>query len=116
MRKKAGSLKRLGWRTLKYSRYYAHNEPRQLPQLTHWNFYTMPLRRKKPKDVAMHSNLLEKSRVLNINFSAALKKFLSQHIAEHARKQWVEQNRNAKLSYSEFVEVIGCFGDEYRTF
>ena len=64
----------------------------------------------------MNSDLLKKSRALNINLSAALEKVLSQLLAEDARKQWVEQNRNAIKSYNEFVEENGCFGDEYRSF
>lgn len=71
---------------------------------------------KKPTNLTVNSDLLKKSRALNINLSAALEKVLSQQLAEHARKQWVEQNRNAIRSYNEFVEVNGSFGDEYRNF
>jgi antitoxin CcdA len=71
---------------------------------------------KKPTNLTVNSDLLKKSRALNINLSAALEKILSQFLAEHARKQWVEQNRNAIRLYNEFVEENGCFGDEYRSF
>ena len=75
-----------------------------------------PAAPKKPTNLTVNSDLLKKSRALNINLSAALEKVLSQHLAEHARKQWVEQNRNAIKSYNEFVDENGCFGDEYRSF
>ena len=71
---------------------------------------------KKPTNLTVNSDLLNKSRALNINLSAALEKVLSQLLAEHARKQWVEQNRNAIRSYNDFVEENGSFGDEYRSF
>ncbi len=64
----------------------------------------------------MNSDLLIKSNALNINLSTALEKALIQQLAEHARGQWIEQNRNAIRSYNEFVEENGCFADEYREF
>jgi len=66
--------------------------------------------------ISVNSDLLKRSKALNINLSVALEKILSQHLLEHARTQWVEQNRNAIKSYNEFVEENGCFGDEYRIF
>jgi antitoxin CcdA len=71
---------------------------------------------KKPTNLTVNSDLLKKSRALNINLSAALEKILCQQLAEHARQKWVKQNRNAIRSYNEFVEENGCFGDEYRNF
>ncbi|MBP6724814.1 MAG: type II toxin-antitoxin system CcdA family antitoxin [Halioglobus sp.] len=66
--------------------------------------------------LTINSDLLIKSRALNINLSAALEKALIQQLAEHARGQWIELNRNAIRSYNEFVEKNVCFGDEYRDF
>jgi len=66
--------------------------------------------------LSVNSELLKKSRALNINLSAALEKILSKHLLKHARTQWVEQNRNAIRSYNQFVEENGCFADEYRIF
>jgi antitoxin CcdA len=75
-----------------------------------------PAAPKEPANVSVNSDLLEKSRALKINLSDALEETLSQQLAEHARRQWVEQNRNAIRSYNEFVEENGCFGEEYRNF
>ena len=75
-----------------------------------------PAAPKKPTNLTVNSDLLNKSRALNINLSAALETVLSQLLAEHARKHWVEQNRNAIRSYNDFVEENGSFGDEYRSF
>ena len=71
---------------------------------------------RKPTNLTVNSDLLMKSRALNINLSAVLERALSQQLAEHAGKQWVEQNRHAIRSYNEFVAENGCFGDDYRDF
>jgi len=71
---------------------------------------------KTPVNILVNSDLLKKTRALNINLSSALEKVLSQRLVEHTRDEWVDQNRNAIKSYNEFVEENGCFGDEYRSF
>lgn len=71
---------------------------------------------RKPTNLTVNSDLLMKSRALNINLSAVLEKALSQQLAEHAGNQWVDQNRKAIKAYNRFIEGNGCFGDEYREF
>ena len=71
---------------------------------------------RKPTNLTVNSDLLMKSRALNINLSAVLEKALSQQLAEHAGNQWVDQNRKAIKAYNQFIEENGCFGDEYRKF
>lgn len=66
--------------------------------------------------LGVNSDLLMKSRALDINLSAVLEKALSQQLAEHAGNQWVDQNRKAIKAYNQFIEENGCFGDEYRKF
>ena len=67
-------------------------------------------------DLSVNSDLLKKSRALNINLSAALEQFLSEQLVENARIQWVDENHNAIRSYNDSVELIGCFADDYRIF
>lgn len=62
----------------------------------------------------MNSDLLNKSRALNINLSATLERALKEKLAKREAAQWVEENRSAIKSYNEFVEQHGCFGDEFR--
>jgi antitoxin CcdA len=71
---------------------------------------------RKPTNLTVNSDLLMKSRALNINLSAVLEKALSQQLAEHAGKQWVDQNRKAIKAYNQVIEANGCFGDDYREF
>ena len=71
---------------------------------------------KKPTNLTVNSDLLKKSRALNINLSAALEKALREQLADHAAGQWARQNHNAIKAYNAFVEENGCFGDDYRDF
>lgn len=71
---------------------------------------------KKAANLTVNSDLLLKSRALNINLSATLERALKEELAKHEAAQWVEENSAAIKSYNEFVEQHGCFGDEFRSF
>ncbi len=71
---------------------------------------------KKPTNLRINSDLLNKSRALNINLSATLEQALQQRLAEEMKKDWQQANSNAIAVYNEVVEEQGLFSDEYRTF
>lgn len=71
---------------------------------------------RKAANLSVNSDLLNKTRVLNINLSAILERALKEELAKHEADQWVEENRRAIKSYNELVEQHGCFGDEFRAF
>lgn len=71
---------------------------------------------KKAANLSINSDLLKKTRILNINLSATLERALREELAKHEAAQWVEENRSAIKSYNEFIEQHGCFGDEFREF
>ncbi|WP_298451763.1 type II toxin-antitoxin system CcdA family antitoxin [uncultured Marinobacter sp.] len=71
---------------------------------------------KKAANLSVNSDLLKKTRALNINLSATLERALKEELAKHKADQWVEENRTAIKRYNEFVEQHGCFGDEFREF
>jgi antitoxin CcdA len=71
---------------------------------------------KKAANLSVNSDLLRKTRALNINLSATLERALKEELAKRESAQWVEKNRSAIKSYNEFVEQHGCFGDEFREF
>ena len=71
---------------------------------------------KKAANLSVNSDLLLKTRALNINLSATLERALKEELAKHEATQWVEDYRAAIKSYNEFVEEHGCFGDEFRSF
>ncbi|MGI9289360.1 MAG: type II toxin-antitoxin system CcdA family antitoxin [Pseudomonadales bacterium] len=67
-------------------------------------------------NLSVNSELLLKSRALKINFSANLEGALKVELAKTATNNWRTDNQAAIRAYNEFVDVHGCFGDEYRTF
>lgn len=71
---------------------------------------------KKAANLSINSDLLQKSRALNINLSAALETFLKQLLAESEAARWKTENHAAIIAYNDFVEEHGCFSDEYRSF
>ncbi|MDM3871085.1 type II toxin-antitoxin system CcdA family antitoxin [Porticoccus sp. W117] len=71
---------------------------------------------KKPTNLSINSDLLAKSRLLNINLSATLEQALRAKLAEKEAESWKQQNANAIRAYNEFVEENGLFSDEFRTF
>jgi antitoxin CcdA len=71
---------------------------------------------KKPTNLSLNSDLLEKSRKLKINLSATLEEALKQKLAASETSKWAKKNKNAINAYNDFVEAHGCFGDEFREF
>ena len=70
----------------------------------------------KAVNLSINSDLLRKTRELNINLSAILERALRDELSRREAAQWVEENRAAIKSYNDFVHQHGCFGDEFRAF
>jgi antitoxin CcdA len=71
---------------------------------------------KKPTNLSLNSDLLKKSRAMNINLSATLEQALKDMLVRDKAERWAEENKNAIRAYNNFVDEHGCFGDEYREF
>ncbi|RUO39122.1 acetoacetyl-CoA synthase [Pseudidiomarina aestuarii] len=71
---------------------------------------------KKPTNVSINSDLLEKSRALNINLSATLEQALVEKLRAEQRDQWLRENSDAMASYNKFIESNGSFSDSVRKF
>jgi antitoxin CcdA len=71
---------------------------------------------KKATNLSVNSDLLKKSRALDINLSATLEQALQAKLAKLRAAEWVSENRKAIKSYNDFVEEHGCFGAEYKEF
>ncbi len=71
---------------------------------------------KKPTNLSVNSDLLEKTRALKINLSATLEQALRAKLAQADAEAWADENRAAVRAYNDFVEEHGCFGDGYREF
>ena len=73
-------------------------------------------RLKRPANVSIRSDLLEKARLHEINLSRALEERLDELIRQKERDAWLERNRAAIEAYNERVEREGVFSDGLRTF
>ena len=71
---------------------------------------------KKPTNLSVNSDLLAKTRALNINLSATLEQALRHELAQAEASKWATSNKAAIKAYNTFVEDNGCFGDEFRGF
>ena len=71
---------------------------------------------KKPTNLSLNSDLLNKCRALDINLSATLEQVLAEKLAKSGSEKWAEENKNAIRAYNKFVEQNGCFSDEFRKF
>ena len=71
---------------------------------------------KKPTNVSINSDLLEKARGLNINLSATLEHALAEQLRAEQRAQWLRENADAIQAYNQFVETNGTFSDSVRKF
>ncbi len=71
---------------------------------------------KKPTNLSVNSDLLKKTKALNINLSATLEQALRTKLAMNLEKKWKKENKRAIQTYNDFVEDNGLFADEYRAF
>jgi len=71
---------------------------------------------KKATNLSINSDLLSKSRALNINLSATLEEALTNQLAKFKAEKWKKQNKAAIKVYNDFIDENGCFGDEHREF
>lgn len=71
---------------------------------------------KKATNLSINSDLLAKTRQLEINLSATLEQALQQKLAEQNRESWKQENAAAIKAYNRFVEENGLFADEFRQF
>lgn len=71
---------------------------------------------KKATNLSINSDLLAKSKALNINLSATLEQVLRAKLAETEAETWKKENKKAITAYNDMVEEHGLFADEHRQF
>ena len=71
---------------------------------------------KRPANVTVNADLLQRARALDINLSQTLESALVEAVAQKARERWLAENREAIDAYNRDVEKNGCFGDRFRSF
>ena len=70
---------------------------------------------KKPTNLSINSNLLEKAKLLKLNLSATLEGALAEKVRKAERAQWLEKNRDAIAASNNLAEKKGLFADSFRT-
>ncbi len=71
---------------------------------------------KKPTNLTINSDLLEKARAEKINLSATLEQALVQQLRKTERERWKADNREAIKALNELAEKNGLFSDSFREF
>lgn len=69
---------------------------------------------KRPANLSVSVELLDKARRLNINLSQTLEDSLARLIREEEARTWLEQNRKALDAYNLRVERDGIWSDKLR--
>jgi antitoxin CcdA len=75
-----------------------------------------PDARKRPTNVTVNGDLLDKARELGINLSASLEGALTEELRRRRARQWLDENRGAIDAYNEDVSARGAFSDRLRGF
>lgn len=71
---------------------------------------------KKPTNLSINSDLLQKAKNLKINLSATLENALTQIVKEKQEQEWLAANKKAIKNYNELIEKNGVFNKELRSF
>lgn len=71
---------------------------------------------KNPINVSINSDLLEKSKDINIILSATLEPGVAEQLRCKHRAHWLRENADAIQAYNQFVESKGTFSDTVRKF
>ncbi len=71
---------------------------------------------KKPTNVTINSDLLDKAKGMKINLSTTLERALMEKVRTEQQVQWRRENAKAIDAYNQFVEKRGTFSDSVRKF
>lgn len=71
---------------------------------------------KRPTNLSVNADLLERARALDINLSATLERALVEALRRQQREDWLRKNCAAIDAYNEEVESRGVFSDGLRGF
>ena len=71
---------------------------------------------KKPTNLSINRDLLQKARELNINLSATLEDALTRLIKEKQKDEWLNANQKPIQEYNDHVRKHGVFSKGLRGF
>jgi len=71
---------------------------------------------KKPTNLTINSDLLNKAKELKINISSVLEHALAERVTQSERDAWLQENAESISIYNEHINKFGAFSDGLRTF
>ncbi|NOT12143.1 MAG: type II toxin-antitoxin system CcdA family antitoxin [Methylococcaceae bacterium] len=71
---------------------------------------------KKPTNLSVNSDLLNKAKTLKINLSATFEAALLNEVKAARRDIWLAENKQAIDACNQFAESHGLFADKHRIF
>ena len=70
---------------------------------------------KKPTNLSINSDLLDKARRLKLNLSATLESALAEEVRKAERDLWLKQNKKAIDASNKLAEKNRLFSDSFST-
>jgi len=71
---------------------------------------------KKPTNLTINSDLLNKAKELKINISSVLERALAEKVRQAKKNDWLLENSESITIYNNHIEQFGVFSDDARTF
>jgi len=71
---------------------------------------------KKPTNLSLNSDLVQKAKDENINLSSVVELAIAEELKARKEIDWKEENKKAISDYNRFVEKTGLFSDGLRSF
>lgn len=71
---------------------------------------------KKPTNLSLNSDLVQKAKEENINLSSVVELAIAEELKKRREKQWKENNKEAIQNYNDLIDNIGLFSDGIRSF
>jgi len=67
---------------------------------------------KKPTNLSLNSDLVEKAKEEKINLSSVVEYALAEELKRRKEKNWKNENKNAILEMNSLIDTIGFLSDE----
>jgi antitoxin CcdA len=71
---------------------------------------------KKPTNLSLNSDLVQKAKEENINLSFVVEAAIAEELKKRREEEWKQDNINAISNYNHLIDNIGLFSDGIRGF
>ena len=70
---------------------------------------------KKPTNLSLNSDLVQKAKEENINISSIVEQAIADELKMRKEFEWKTENKKSIEDYNEFTTRVGCFSDGLRS-